>query len=163
MENQDFTTTIVVDKTPQQAFEAINHVRGWWSEDIEGFTDQLDGVYYYHYRDVHRCTIKVVELVPGRRVVWQVLDNTFNFIADKTEWIGTYIIFDIDEKDSKTEIKFIHQGLVAGYQCFNVCFEAWTNYIQNSLHNLIETGKGEPNPREGLGYNAQLAEKWNLE
>ncbi|MBS1529402.1 MAG: SRPBCC domain-containing protein [Bacteroidetes bacterium] len=162
MENQDFNTTILIDKTPQEAYNAINNVRGWWSEEIEGFTDMLNSVYYYHYKDVHCCTIKLVELVPGKRVVWQVLDNHFNFIADKTEWIGNIIVFDIAQKDDRTEVKFIHHGLVAEYECFNVCFEAWTNYIQHSLRNLIETGKGEPNPKEGAGYNAQLAEKWNL-
>jgi len=163
MNNQDFSSAILVDKTPAEAFDAINNVRGWWSENVEGFTDQLNSVYYYYYKDIHHCTIKIVELVPGKRVAWEVLDNYFNFIADNTEWVGTKIIFDIAEKDGKTEVRFTHQGLVPAYECYGVCFEAWTNYIQHSLHNLITTGKGEPTPKEGIGYNTQLAEKWNLE
>lgn len=163
MNNQDFTSTILVDKTPKEAFDAINNVRGWWSENVEGFTDQLNSVYYYHYKDIHRCTIKIAELVPAKRVAWEVLDNYFNFIADNTEWTGTKVIFDINEKDGKTEVRFTHQGLVPDYECYGVCFEAWTNYIQHSLRNLITTGKGEPTPKEGIGYNTQLAEKWNLE
>jgi hypothetical protein len=163
MNKQDFTSTILVDKTPAKAFDAINNVRGWWSENVEGFTDQLNSVYYYHYKDIHRCTLKIAELVPDKRVAWEVLDNYFNFIADNTEWVGTKIIFDISEKDGKTEVRFTHQGLVPAYECYGVCFEAWTNYIQHSLRNLITTGKGEPTPKEGIGYNTQLAEKWNLE
>jgi predicted dithiol-disulfide oxidoreductase (DUF899 family) len=42
MNTKDFTTTILVDKTPQEAFNAINNVRGWWSEEIEGSTDKLN-------------------------------------------------------------------------------------------------------------------------
>jgi len=163
MNNEDFTSTILVDNTPKEAFDAINNVRGWWSENVEGFTDQLNSVYYYYYKDIHHCTIKITELVPGKRVAWEVLDNHFNFIADNTEWVGTKIIFDITEKGGKTEVQFTHEGLVPAYECYGVCFEAWTNYIQHSLRNLISTGKGEPTPREGVGYNTQLAEKWNLE
>ncbi|MNR62456.1 hypothetical protein D3C85_1844870 [compost metagenome] len=36
-------------------------------------------------------------------------------------------------------------GLVPEYECFEVCQAGWTNYIENSLKKLIETGKGLPN------------------
>jgi len=36
-------------------------------------------------------------------------------------------------------------GLVPEYECYDICQNAWTNYIQNSLRNLIVTGKGQPN------------------
>ena len=41
-----------------------------------------------------------------------------------------------------------HQGLVPEYECFEICRDAWTSYIQNSLRNLIVTGKGQPNGKE---------------
>jgi hypothetical protein len=41
MKNPDFTTTISVDQTPKEVFDAINNVRGWWSEEIEGGTDKI--------------------------------------------------------------------------------------------------------------------------
>ena len=145
MTTTDFTTTILVDQTPEQAFNAINNVRGWWSEEIEGPTDKLNETFKYHYEDVHRCQIKIVELVAAKKVVWLVQDNYFQFTKDKSEWKGTKIIFDITEKDNKTQIRFTHQGLVPEYECFEVCRDAWTTYIQNSLCSLITTGKGKPN------------------
>jgi hypothetical protein len=41
-----------------------------------------------------------------------------------------------------------HQGLVPEYECFEICRDAWTSYIQNSLHDLIVTGKGQPNGKD---------------
>ena len=79
MATSDFTTTLLVEQTPTEAFNAINNVRGWWSEEIEGSTDKLNDEFTYHYQDVHRCKMKLTEVIPDKKVVWLVLDNYFNF------------------------------------------------------------------------------------
>jgi hypothetical protein len=89
--------------------------------------------------------MKITEMVPGKRIVWDVLDNYFKFTKDKAEWTGTKIIFDIASNDNKTEIRMTHQGLVPEYECFDICKGAWTTYMQKSLYNLITTGTGNPN------------------
>jgi hypothetical protein len=162
MDKKDFTATIVVDQKPSVAFDAIKNFRGWWSENIEGNTDKLNEVFFYHYKDIHLCKIKLIEMVPDKKLVYQVVDNQFSFIKDKTEWIGTKLIFEISKNGDKTEVRFTHEGLVPDYECYDICFDAWTGYIKKSLYNLITTGKGEPNPAEGEGFNAQLVEKWKL-
>lgn len=148
MNTSDFTTSMLVDQTPKQAFDAINNVRGWWSEEIEGDTDKLNDEFRYHFEDVHNCRMKLIEVVPNQKVVWLVLDNFFKFTEDKTEWIGNKIVFDITEEDGKTEITFTQSGLVPEYECFEVCKNAWTQYVQQSLFSLITTGKGKPNGKE---------------
>ena len=158
----DFNTMLLVDETPAEVYNAINNVRGWWSQEIEGHTDKLNEEFLYRYKDVHHCKIKLIELIPAKRVVWHVLDNYFSFTEDKTEWKNTRVIFDISQNDGKTQLSVTHLGLVPEYECFSVCQDAWTTYIQKSLRSLIETGKGNPNPKEGEGINTQLAEKWNL-
>lgn len=162
MKNLDYTATIWVEQSPEKAFEAITHFRGWWSEDIEGNTNQLDEVFFYHYKDVHLCKIKLIESVPDKKLVYQVVDNQFSFTEDKTEWTNTKLIFEIAEEDDKTKIQFIHEGLVPDYECYQICNEAWGNYIKNSLYKFITTGKGEPNPKDTDGFNAQIVEKWKL-
>lgn len=161
MEKPDFTTSFVVDQSPEAVFNAINNVRGWWSEGVEGNTDKLNEVFLYHYKDVHISKMKIVEFVPDKRVVWLVLDNHFSFTKDTTEWKGNKIIFEIAEKDGKTTLRFTQVGLVPAYECYNVCHDAWTSYIQGSLKALITTGKGKPNAKEG-GLNAELIEQWKL-
>jgi hypothetical protein len=145
MNTPDFTSTILVDQSPSAAFNAITNVRGWWSEEIEGNTNQLNAEFDYHFEDVHRCKIKIIEMIPDKKVVWLVEENYFKFTKDKSEWTGTKIIFDIMEKDHKTAIRFTHQGLVPEYECYDICKGAWTTYIQKSLYSLITTGKGQPN------------------
>ncbi len=161
MTTTDFTTSFLVDQSPEAVFKAAGNVRGWWSESVEGNTDQLNEEFLYYYKDVHISKMKIVEYVPNKRIVWQVLDNHFNFTSDKTEWKGNRIIFDISAKDGKTQLRFTHEGLVPDYECYDVCHDAWTSYIQGSLKDLITTGKGKPNAKEG-GLNAELIEKWKL-
>jgi uncharacterized protein YndB with AHSA1/START domain len=161
MEESNFTTTFVVNQTPVQVFAAINNVRGWWSESVEGITGRPGEEFLYYYKDVHISKMKIIELVPNERVVWLVLENQFNFTADKTEWKGNRIVFDISKVGEKTQLRFTQEGLVPAYECYNICHDAWTSYIQGSLKDLITTGKGRPNEKEG-GLNAELIEKWNL-
>jgi uncharacterized protein YndB with AHSA1/START domain len=146
--NRDFTVTFTVDQTPEQAFEAITNVRGWWSGEIDGPTDELGGEFTYRYLDIHHSKQKVTELVPGERVVWLVLDSYLEFVEDKREWNGSRVIFDIARKGDKTEVRFTHAGLVPAHECYGACSSAWSSYIRGSLRSLIATGKGAPNPEE---------------
>jgi len=69
MSNRNYTTAFTVDQTPEEAFAAINNVRGWWSGDIEGATERLGDEFTYRYEDVHRSRQKITESVSGRKVV----------------------------------------------------------------------------------------------
>lgn len=161
MKNQDFTTTLLVAQTPQEVFKAITNVKGWWSEEVEGGTEKVDDVFFYHYQDIHLCKIKLTEVVPDKKVVWHVLDNRFNFTDDEKEWTDTKIVFEISREGNQTQLKFTHVGLVPAYECYDICRQGWTNYIDSSLYNLITTGKGEPNPKEG-GFNAKIVEEFGI-
>jgi len=150
--NQNYSTSFTVDQSPEEVFDAINNVRGWWSEEIDGDTDKLSE-FKYHYKDVHRCTIKITEFVPYKKIVWHVVDNNFSFVKDKSEWKGTDIVFDIAQKGNYTEVGFTHVGLVPTYECYSVCSDAWSTYINGSLRNLITIGKGQPNQNEQIANN----------
>jgi hypothetical protein len=162
MNNPDFTTTLVVDQTAKEVFDAVNNPRAWWSEEIKGSTNKEQVIFTYHYKEVHLSKIKIEELIADKKVVWRVLENYFDFLEDKTEWTGTRIIFDIMKEGDKTMLRFTHEGLVPAFECYKICNDAWSNFIQNSLRKLITTGKGQPNPKEG-GFNSELMKKWNLQ
>jgi outer membrane protein assembly factor BamA len=145
MKNQNFTVTISVDKSPEYVFKAINNVRGWWSGEIEGDTDKLGTEFTYRYKDVHRTKQKITELIPGKKVVWHVVDSRLSF-RKENEWTGTDIVFEISHKDGKTEVRFTHIGLVAAFQCYGDCSGAWGALVNENLRKLITTGKAQPDP-----------------
>lgn len=140
-----YSASITVDNAPGEVFDAITNVRGWWSEQIEGNTGNLHDEFIMIYKDIHRCKIALTDLVPEKRIVWQVMENYFKFTKDKTEWTDTRIIFEIFRKNNKTELLFTHEGLTPAYECFKICSDAWAEYIQGSLRKLITTGEGQPN------------------
>ena len=143
-----YTTSFTVDQSPDEVFSAINNVRGWWSGDIQGRTDLLGAEFTYRYQDVHETTHKITESVPGKKVVWHVVDSHINFVKDTTEWNGTDIVFEIARKQDKTELRFTHVGLAPDFECFDACSNAWGSYINGSLRKLIAAGTGRPNPKE---------------
>jgi len=145
MTTQDFTTTLLVDQSPKEVFHAVINPREWWSEEIEGNTEMLNDEFDYHFEDIHICKMRLTEVVPNQKVVWLVLENYFKFTQDTTEWTGTTISFEISEKNGKTQLVFTHHGLTPEYECYDICNDGWTNYIQYSLASLVKTGKGTPN------------------
>jgi len=97
----------LLDNTPREIFDAINNVRAWWSGENEGRTDRL-GEFERRHGDMHRCTINITEVAPGKKVRWRVVDNYFDFVSDKSEWKDTDIVFEIAKKGGKTEVRFTH-------------------------------------------------------
>jgi Activator of Hsp90 ATPase homolog 1-like protein len=148
MKTESYTISYMVDQSPQEVFDAINNVRGWWSGEIDGRTDKLGAEFTYRYQDLHRTSQKITELVPGKKVVWHIVDSHINFVQDKAEWNGTDVVFEIERKGAKTELRFTHVGLVPAIECYGKCAGAWGFYINESLRNLITTGKGDPNETE---------------
>ena len=144
MKTTDYSTSFTVDQSPEEIFDAINNVRGWWSEEIDGDTDRHGAEFRFHHKDLHRSTQKISEFVPGKRIVWHVVDGQINFVNDPTEWDGTHIVFDIARKGDKTELRFTHAGLVPTIECYGGCSGAWGFYVSEGLRSLIAAGKGDP-------------------
>jgi hypothetical protein len=138
----DFNTSFVVDQSPEEVFEAINNVRGWWGEDVEGSHASVGDEFTYRVQDVHYSKLRVIERIPNEKVVWLVLENHMNHVEDQTEWVGTTISFDIAEKGDQTEVRFAHLGLLPQFECFGVCSNAWGSLMGSSLPSLIATGTG---------------------
>lgn len=133
-----------MDQPPEDVFNAINNVRGWWSGEVEGDTDKPGAEFTYRYQDVHRSKQNITEIIAGKKVVWHVLDSQLSVVKHKSEWTGTEIVFEISEKEGTTEVRFTHVGLVPEYECYGSCSNAWSALVARNLRNVIITGKAQP-------------------
>ncbi len=147
-QQQHLTISFTVSQTPRQVFDAINHVSGWWTENIEGRSQQLNDEFEVRFGDVHYSRQKLIEVVPGKKIVWLITDSRLNFLKHKSEWTNTSVSFEIMERAGQTEVRFTHLGLVPQIECYSACSNAWGDYINHSLRNFIATGKGEPTKKE---------------
>jgi len=146
MKDQSFTSTFTVDQTPRQVFDAINNVRGWWSGQVEGSAENPGDEFTYRVEGVHYSKQKVTESVPGKKIVWHVLEAHLTFVGEKEEWRNTDIVFEIAEKGAGTELRFTHRGLVPDFECFDNCSNAWRMLVNGNLRTLIATGEPQPSP-----------------
>ena len=144
MTQHSYTTTMLVNKTPQEVFAAIINPRAWWGEGIVGETAKLNGEFIYRHGSFHASTQKITELVPNKKLVWKIIQSELSFVAHKSEWDGTEVVFEISTHGQNTELKVTHSGLVPQFECFEACSGGWSFYLNDSLRKLIETGKGEP-------------------
>src|SRR5947208_10041500 len=99
-------------------------------------------------RGVCRTKQKITELIPGKKLVWRVLDSNLSFVKEKSEWTGTDIVFEISKKDGKTEVRFTHVGLVPRFQCYGDCSGAWGTLVNENLGKLITMGRVQSDPFE---------------
>ena len=140
---KDFTVKISSDRTPEHVFKTVQDVRSWWSglysEEFTGETKELNDEFSFRAGDgAHYSRQKLIEVIPNQRIVWLITEGELSFIEEKDEWVGTKVIFDISEKDGKTELTFTHQGLTPETACYDSCSRGWSMYLQDKLTPLLQ-------------------------
>jgi uncharacterized protein YndB with AHSA1/START domain len=122
----------------EKALTTIDGLRGWWTTDTTGDSG-VGGVIHFRFGSEDAFfNMKVLELQPARRVLWQVMDGP-------KEWIGTKVSFDLKAEDGYTIVLFKHEGWKAPTQSMHHCSTKWAIFMM-SLKALLETGKGAPFP-----------------
>jgi hypothetical protein len=146
MEQNSYTTTLLVDRPPSEVFAAINNVRGWWSGEITGETDRPGAEFTYEVPGIHRSRQRIEEFIPERKIVWHVTEATLSFVSDTREWKDTMIVFELVPNDGNTKLIFTHVGLVPEFECYTACSNAWGLLVNGNLLNFIRTGEVQPSP-----------------
>jgi uncharacterized protein YndB with AHSA1/START domain len=114
---------------------------GWWTRNTQG-QSEVDGLLKFRFssegKEIGGFDMKVLELQPGKRVLWQVVEGP-------AEWVGTKISFDLKREDDYSIVLFNHQGWNAPVEFMYHCSTKWAIFLM-SLKSFVETGKGNPCP-----------------
>jgi uncharacterized protein YndB with AHSA1/START domain len=125
--------------TPNDVYAALTTLEGlsgWWARDTTGVTE-VGGVIAFRFVP-GGFDMKVVELVPGKRVLWEVVEGP-------AEWVGTQVSFDLSQAGDFTVVLFEHRGWAEPVEFMYHCSTKWATYLL-SLKQLVETGAGAPDP-----------------
>ena len=100
MKPKDYTTSFTVDQSPEEVFDAVNNVRGRWSEEIDGSTDKLGAEFKFRYKDFHCRHPEDHGMGTGQESGMACIGSP-TFVTNKTEWNGTDVVFEITKKGTK--------------------------------------------------------------
>ena len=131
----------IKSSSPDAAYQALTTLEGlsgWWTTDTQGET-KVGGVLQFRF-GAGGIDMKVLELDPAKRVLWQVVDGP-------AEWIGTKVSFNLRQEGDWTIILFKHQGWKEPVEFMHHCSTKWAVFLL-SLKSLLETGKGAPAPND---------------
>ena len=143
MEKKDFHRTITVNASAEETMKKISQINLWWVKDFSGKAEKLNDKFHVPMGKTF-VDFQLIELVPNKKVVWNVTDSYINWLRDKKEWNGTEVVFEISEKENATQLDFTHIGLLPDIECYSVCEEGWNGHITISLVKFINEGKGMP-------------------
>ncbi len=147
MKKQDYTATIAVNTTTTTAFKNVANMAAWWTENIDGNTDELNGAFTVHFGETF-VSFETIELVPDQKIVWLVTDCYLPWLSDKKEWNGTQLVVEVTGENSLTTINFTHEGLVPQVECYDGCVKGWDQYFKDSLNKLLTEGEGLPQKKK---------------
>ena len=129
----------VASSSPAEVYAALTTLEGlsgWWARDTTGDTE-VGGVIAFRFGP-GGFDMKVLEAVPGKRVLWEVVDGP-------AEWIGTHISWELRQDGDYTIVLFEHLGWAEPVEFMYHCSTKWATFLL-SLKQLLETGQGAPDP-----------------
>ena len=144
MNATNYQHRFTVQATPEQVYEAITRVSDWWAINTEGSTTAVGDEFTVQFGDVHLTKQRITEAVPGKRVVWRVIESLLPWLKDREEWKGTELVFEIAATDDGAQLTFTHAGLTPQLECSDQCEKGWDYFLGESLFKLITEGAGLP-------------------
>ena len=94
----------VKSSSPEAVYAALATRDGlskWWTNETHGDSEVGD-VLQFRFK-AGGFDMKVLELQPARRVLWEVVDGP-------EEWIGTHVSWDLKQDGDYTFVLFRHEG-----------------------------------------------------
>ena len=143
MKQEDYHYSITAKISAKKAIDKINRVSEWWTKGFKGSSQKLGDTFSVRFGETF-VDFEVVEVVPDKKIVWQVIDCNLHWLKNTTEWNDTKIEWEISSKNGTTKVNMTHNGLIPRIECFDDCKEGWDFYVGESLLKLLTENKGLP-------------------
>lgn len=142
----NYTNTMEVRATADRVYDALTHkIPLWWSQLFSGSSSDIGDAFTISFGENIYKTFRIQEATPDSKIVWYVEDSLIALaeLKNQTEWIGTTVVWEIEQKQNNALIKMTHIGLHPAVECYEICSNGWIQFL-GSLKQLLETGKGSP-------------------
>jgi hypothetical protein len=137
MKHETYTVAIEVSKPGAEVFNHLLHdVSKFWPEEMEGQCAKLNDEFIFRTGDAHYSKNKVIECVPGKKVVWLVTDSIRK--PDNFDWTGTKMIFELTAKNNRTQLEFTYDGPVLENESERLK-QVCDFVIKENLYNFLES------------------------
>jgi uncharacterized protein YndB with AHSA1/START domain len=137
----DILHRVGIKSSVDEAYTALatrDGLAAWWTNDTQG-ESKVGGVLQFRF-GAGGFVMKVLDLQPGKHVLWQV-------ISGPEEWVGTRVDWELKADGDYAIVLFKHQGWKEPVEFMHHCSTKWAVFLM-SLKALIETGKGAPDPHD---------------
>jgi len=142
----DILHRVGIKSSPEEVYKALTareRLAGWWTNDTQG-ESKVGGLLKFRFsadgKEIGGFDMKVLELQPARRVLWQV-------VGGPEEWIGTRVSWELKQEDEYSIVLFRHLDWKEPVEFMHHCSTKWAIFLM-SLKSLVETGKGAPSPHD---------------
>jgi len=134
-----YTVAVKLAKTANEVYDhIINNVSGFWPEEFEGESKKLNDEFVFRSGDAHFSKNKLIELIPGKKVVWLVIESIRK--TDNYKWTGAKMIFELSEIGNDTLLEFTYDGPVLENE-YDRLVQVCEMVIKDKLYNYVMSGR----------------------
>ncbi len=149
MDTENYKKSIFVKANALETYQALTSgYSQWWTQCDGAFNEVGDRITFRFppHQSYWACEAK--KLIPNQYIELECTE-AYHILTDKpdasqTEWLGSFLRFNIETTENETRIDFVHEGLTPKLDCYEVCEEGWDHFFVNSLKKYLDTGVGEP-------------------
>jgi hypothetical protein len=126
----DYSSQRTIQASADTIFQMLTTLEGinaWWENSVTG-APVRDGDIELKFQDASQYSIMHVDLAEKPAIVHWTVKRDTGYCG---EWLGTKILFEIEEIENKCILHFCHIGLHPGLISYNDCVASWDRFLTN--------------------------------
>lgn len=128
----------ITNTTSQKVYHAVatkDGIKSWWTIQVNGTFKEGDVLQFKFGSGGPE--FEVIELIPNKKSVWKC-------ISGPSEWMDTFIEFNIFEQDEEIILLFKHSGWKKEVEFMNHCSTQWAYFLMGLKDKLAGIRDAKP-------------------